>query len=133
MTDLGSQANKLRNDVSDEARQGASRIGAEAGNARDDLAADLSKLKGDIAAIQETLTKFVSNAGSEAYRTAKNVGETVTGQASQLASDAAATAQHQVRGMTAELEDMARTKPLGTIFGTLFVGIIIGMMTRGRN
>jgi hypothetical protein len=34
--------------------------------------------------------------------------------------------------LASELEGMARRNPLGTIAGALLVGVIIGMMSRGR-
>jgi hypothetical protein len=34
--------------------------------------------------------------------------------------------------LVSELEGMARRNPLGTIAGALLVGVIIGMISRGR-
>ena len=85
-----------------------------------------------MASIQQTLSKLASNAGSEAYKTAQSIGSTVASQVSDIASSAATGAQAQAKTFASELESMARRNPLGTIGGTLFVGIVIGMLSRGR-
>ena len=38
----------------------------------------------------------------------------------------------QVKTFASEMENMARKNPLGTIGATLLVGVVIGMMSRGR-
>lgn len=125
-------AASLKDDVSKEFSKGASRIADSADNATADLAKDMTKLKDDMAAIQQTLTKLASNAGNEAIRTAQNIGSTVADQVSDFAGQAANAAQAQAKTFASELEGMARRNPLGTIGGTLFVGIVIGMLSRGR-
>jgi hypothetical protein len=47
-------------------------------------------------------------------------------------SDLATSAKQHAKTFASELEATARRNPLGTIAGTLVVGVIIGMMTRGR-
>jgi ElaB/YqjD/DUF883 family membrane-anchored ribosome-binding protein len=41
-------------------------------------------------------------------------------------------ATEQAKTFAAELEGMARRNPLGTIAGAVLVGVVIGMMSRGR-
>ena len=132
MTDLATKTSNMRDDVSDEFSKGASRIANTANHANADLAKDMAKLKDDMASIQQTLAKLASNAGTEAYRTAQNIGATVADQVTDLASQAATSAQAQAKTFASELENTARRNPLGTIGGTLFVGIVIGMLSRGR-
>lgn len=132
MTDLATKTSSMRDDVSSEFNKGASRIAGTANEANADLAKDMAKLKDDMASIQQTLAKLASNAGGEAYRTAQNIGATVADQVTDLASQAATSAQNQAKTFASELEGMARRNPLGTIGGTLFVGIVIGMLSRGR-
>jgi hypothetical protein len=45
----------------------------------------------------------------------------------------ASSAKDQVKTVASELEAMARRNPLGALAGTLVVGLIIGMMSRGRS
>jgi ElaB/YqjD/DUF883 family membrane-anchored ribosome-binding protein len=47
-------------------------------------------------------------------------------------SELATSAKAQVKTFASELEAMARRNPLGTIAGALLVGVVIGMMSRGR-
>ena len=64
-------------------------------------------------------------------RTAQNIGSTVADQVTDYASNAASSVQAQAKTFASELETMARRNPLGTIGGTLIVGIVIGMLSRG--
>ncbi len=131
MNDLATKASSLKDDVSDEFSKGASRIAKTADHAGSDLTKDMAKLKDDMASIQHTLAKLASNAGNEAVRTAQNIGSTVADQVTDYASNAASSVQAQAKTFASELETMARRNPLGTIGGTLFVGIVIGMLSRG--
>ena len=132
MSDVAAQANNLKDNVSDRLDRGATKIASQVDSASGDLKEDMRKLKEDMASIQQTLTKLASNAGSEAYKTAQSIGSTVASQVSDMASQAAAGAQEQAKTFASELEGMARRNPFGTIGGTLVVGILIGMMSRGR-
>jgi ElaB/YqjD/DUF883 family membrane-anchored ribosome-binding protein len=122
MTDLATKTSNIKDDVGNEFNKGAARIASSANEATGDLSKDMAKLKDDMA----------SNAGNEAVRTAQSIGSTVADQVSDLASQAATSAQAQAKTFASELEGMARRNPLGTIGGTLFVGIVIGMLSRGR-
>ena len=51
----------------------------------------------------------------------------------EVASDVAASAKEQVKTFASEVENMARKNPLGTIGATLLVGVVLGMMSRGRS
>jgi ElaB/YqjD/DUF883 family membrane-anchored ribosome-binding protein len=81
----------------------------------------------------------VPSRAGEAAKTIRDIGETVAAQvgtaASGLAdksSEFATSAKVQAKTFASELEAMARRNPLGTIAGALLVGIVIGMMSRGR-
>lgn len=132
MSDVAAQAGNLKDDVGDRLNRSASKISDQADAAGGDLREDMRRLKDDMASIQQTLSKLASNAGSEAYKTAQSFGSTPASQVSDMASHAAAGAQEQAKTFASELEGVARRNPLGTIGGTLVVGILIGMMSRGR-
>ena len=109
------------------------------GTSRDSLAEDVSSLRQDMAKMQEILSKFIGEAGGQAARTARNVGHTVAAQlgstASGLAttgSDMASSATEQFKTVTNELEGIARKNPLGALAGALVIGIVIGLIARGR-
>jgi ElaB/YqjD/DUF883 family membrane-anchored ribosome-binding protein len=99
----------------------------------------LSQLSREVASLKETFALLASHAGGEAAKKMRNVGEAVASQVGDTASgvadtgsDLAASAKRHVKTFASELEAMARRNPLGTIAGTLAVGVIVGMMSRGR-
>ena len=131
-TTATAKAENLRDDVTSQFNKGAEKIADKANDATNDLAIDMQNLKADMVSIQQTLTKLASGAGTEAYKTAQNIGATVASQASDIASSAVNSAQEQAKTFASELEIRARANPLGTIGATLVVGIVIGMLSRGR-
>ena len=105
----------------------------------DRLTEDVSSLRADINKMNDILSKFVSEAGGQAARTARNVGHTVASQVSTTAgglatssADVASSATEQLKTFAAELEGIARKNPLGALAGALAVGIVIGLIVRGR-
>jgi ElaB/YqjD/DUF883 family membrane-anchored ribosome-binding protein len=135
----GKGVEALKDKVGDALDRGKSGLADSAYAAGDSLNDDVAKLREDMAAIQKTLSKFASEAGNEAVKTAQNVGSAVASQvgdvASQVgaaASEYASQASQQVKTFASEMETMARKNPLGTIGATLLVGVVIGMMSRGR-
>ena len=110
-----------------------------AGAARDRLAEDVSGLRAEMNRMSESLSKFASEAGGQAARTARNVGQAVASQVGSTASGIASTsaemassATEQVKTLATELEGIARKNPLGALAGALAVGIVIGLIVRGR-
>jgi len=109
------------------------------GASRDSLAEDVSSLREDMAKMRDILSRFTSEAGGQAARTARNVGQTVALQVGSTASgiastgaDMAASATQQFKTFTNELEDIARKNPLGALAGALCLGLVIGLIARGR-
>ena|ERR1051325_7594815 len=126
-----SRVDTLRSDVGNALERGRSSIADSAQTAGTDLASDVNKLRADIASIQQTMSKFVSEAGGEASRTAQSVGSAVASQIGGVASDMASATTAQAKTFASELEIMARKNPLATIGLTLLTGVIIGMISRG--
>lgn len=122
----------LKDKVGDALDRGKSGIADSVHATGDSLADDMAKLRQDMATIQQTLSKFVSEAGGEAVKTAQSVGSAVASQVSEVATDMANSAKEQAKTFASEMENMARRNPLGTIGATLLVGVVIGMMSRGR-
>ena len=49
-----------------------------------------------------------------------------------MSSDLATSAKEHAKTFASELEGMAKRNPLGTLAGALVVGVVIGLMSRGR-
>jgi ElaB/YqjD/DUF883 family membrane-anchored ribosome-binding protein len=126
-------AESLRDNVGDALDRGKSDLSLSADEARRAFGDDVSKLKADLLSLQKTVAGFAVEAGGTAASTAKDVGQAVASQVGSVASDAAAAATDQVKTLASELEGMARRNPLGTLAGTLAVGVVLGMMSRGRS
>ena len=106
---------------------------------RDGFGETLNQLRRDVASLKETFALLASQACGEAVRTMRNKSETVASQVGEAASGVASTrsdfatsAKQNAKTFASELEAMARRNPLGAIAGTLMVGIIVGMISRGR-
>ena len=99
----------------------------------------LGDLRRDMAKLTETLARFASQGGADAAKTVRSLSETLASQVSGAAggmadagSEFASSAKEHAKTFASELEGMARRNPLGTIAGALLVGVVIGMMSRGR-
>jgi ElaB/YqjD/DUF883 family membrane-anchored ribosome-binding protein len=131
-------AAEARNDIGAAVERGKSNITDAASAAGSDVADDLRSLRADVAKLQSTLASFASTVGTQTSIAAKDVGATVANQVSAVANEVAhsgaelaASATAQAKTFASELETMARKNPLGTLAGTLLVGVVIGMMSRG--
>ena len=100
----------------------------------------LSELHQDITSLKSTLSRFASQAGDEAAKTVRGASEALASQVgsaasgvADMSSDLATSAKEHAKTFASELEGMARRNPLGTIAGALVVGVVIGLMSRGRS
>lgn len=107
--------------------------------ANDRMSETMSQLSRDVASLKDTFALLASQAGGEAAKAFRNVGQTVASQVGSTASgvadagsDLASSAKERAKTFASELEGMARQNPLATIAGTLLVGVLIGFITRGR-
>jgi len=107
--------------------------------APDGLSAEMSNLRRDVASLKDTFARLASQVGGEVAKTARGMRQTVTSQVgsatsgvTDAGSELASAAKEHAKTFASELEGMARRNPLGTIAGALLVGVIIGMMSRGR-
>lgn len=109
------------------------------GPAESDRHDGVSELRREVASLKDTLARLASQAGGEAAKTVRNVTQTVASQVGDAASGAAdagselaASAKEHAKTLASDFEDMVRRNPLGTVAGALLVGVIFGMMSRGR-
>jgi ElaB/YqjD/DUF883 family membrane-anchored ribosome-binding protein len=86
--------------------------------------------------LRDSFARLASQASGEAAKTVRSMREAVTSQVGSVADaggELASSAKEQAKTFASELEGMARRNPLGTIAGALLVGVIIGIISRGRN
>jgi len=100
----------------------------------------LSELRQDMASLKSTISRFASQAGDDAAKTVRGASQNLAAQvgsaASEVAdmsSDLATSAKEHAKTFASELEGMARRNPLGTLAGALVIGVVLGMMSRGRS
>jgi ElaB/YqjD/DUF883 family membrane-anchored ribosome-binding protein len=105
----------------------------------DGMTETVSQLSRDVARLKDTFAQLLSQASDAGTKTVRDFSQTVASHVSSAASGAADTGSNLVgsakghaKTLASELEDMARRNPLGTIGGALLVGVVIGMMSRGR-
>jgi ElaB/YqjD/DUF883 family membrane-anchored ribosome-binding protein len=99
----------------------------------------LEELRREFVGLKDHVARFASQAGGEAAKSIRGVGASVAAQVGGAASgvtDAGSnlmsSVTEQSKTFAAEVEGMARRNPLGTITGAVLVGVVIGMMSRGR-
>ena len=115
-------------------------VSAETKKTTNEAATDLQALRDDLSNLKDTVTKLVSHAGSDAAKAARSatsgVANQVTDAASNIAergSELASVASDQVKSFASELEAMGRKNPLGTMAGAVMIGVLIGLIGRGRS
>jgi ElaB/YqjD/DUF883 family membrane-anchored ribosome-binding protein len=125
------------NAVSDSLNRGKDAVAGAATDAANSAGADLQAIRNDLNSLKDTLSRFMSQAGSEAVKSARQVTSNVAGQVGDVASDLAnrgsqlaSSAGDQAKTFAAELESMARRNPLGALAGAVAVGVLIGIMGR---
>ena len=104
----------------------------------DGLGEVMGQFSRDVASLKDTFTRLTSQLGDVGTKTARNVSQAVASQIGSATSvdtgsDLASSAREHAKTFASELEGMARRNPLGTIAGALMIGIVIGMMSRGRS
>src|SRR5215471_5811878 len=99
----------------------------------------LTELRQDITSLKNTLSRFATQSGDDATKTVRGASQTLAAQVGSAASgvadmstDLATSAKEHAKTFASELEGMAKRNPLGTLAGALVVGVVIGLMSRGR-
>jgi ElaB/YqjD/DUF883 family membrane-anchored ribosome-binding protein len=133
-----------RPSVGESLSRGKDALGNVAAGAMADASSDFEALRNDLASLKNTLTRFMTEAGGEAARSAREVSSSMAGhvgdvaghvgdKASDLADKGAqfaATTGEQAKGLAADLEAFARRNPLGALASAVAVGFILGLWGR---
>jgi ElaB/YqjD/DUF883 family membrane-anchored ribosome-binding protein len=125
------------NSVGDTLNRGKDAIGDAANDAARSSGTDLQAIQNDLNSLKETLSRFMSQAGTQAVKSARDATSNLAGQVGDAASDLAdrgsqlvSSAGDQAKTFASELEVMARRNPLGTLAGAVAIGVLIGIMGR---
>jgi ElaB/YqjD/DUF883 family membrane-anchored ribosome-binding protein len=112
--------------------------GGRAGH--DGLSEEINKLRQDVVSVKDSFARLAFQAGSEAAKTVRSLSQTAVSQVGSAASGAAdagselvSSTKEHAKTFASELEGMARRNLLGTIVGAVVVGVVIGMISRGRS
>lgn len=104
------------------------------------VAVDLKTLREDLSHLTNTVKSLVTQKKDELVGSARDMGSNMAAQvgdtAAQLAnrsSEFANSASQQAKTFASEVEAMGRANPLGAMAAALLVGVLIGLVGRGRN
>jgi ElaB/YqjD/DUF883 family membrane-anchored ribosome-binding protein len=126
-------AEKAVGAVADSLSRGKDAVTSAASDASAAAEDNLTALRSDLTGLKDTVGQFLSRAGTETAKSAREIAGHVGATASDLAergSNVTSAATDQAKTMASELEKITRGNPLGAIAGALVVGIVIGMMGR---
>jgi ElaB/YqjD/DUF883 family membrane-anchored ribosome-binding protein len=126
-------AEKTAGAVASSMSRGKEAVTSAASDATAGAEDNLKALWSDLTDLKDTVAQFISRAGNETAKSAREIAGHVSATASDLAergSNAALAATDQAKTMASEFEKLARGNPLGAMAGALVVGVVIGMMGR---
>ena len=123
--------------VAESMARGREAIGTAATEAMESAGSDWLSLRSDLNEVKDKVTKYMSQAGREATKTARDITSDVAshagGVANSLAGNGAemvAAANVHAKAAASDLESMVRRNPIGAIAGAAMVGIFIGLLGR---
>jgi ElaB/YqjD/DUF883 family membrane-anchored ribosome-binding protein len=123
--------------ISESVARGKEAIGTAATEAMSSAGTDLQSLRTDLNSLKDTLAKFMSQAGVEAAKSAREVTSNVAGQVGDVTTDLAdkgaalvSAASDHAKSFGSELENMARRNPIAVLAGAAVIGVLIGLMGR---
>ena len=131
----GSRSSDLantRDDVTDALGRSKEGLSNAASSLASNASIDVESLRGDLNNLKDTVSQFISQAGE----VSSSVANQVSGAASDLAergANVASAAKDQAKSFASELEAMGRRNPLGAMAAAVMVGVLIGLISRGRN
>jgi ElaB/YqjD/DUF883 family membrane-anchored ribosome-binding protein len=125
------------NSVGDALDRGRDGISDAANEAAKSTGSDLQAIQNDLNSLKDTVSRFMSQAGTQVVKSARDATSNLAGQVGDAASDLAdrgsqlvSSAGDQAKTLASELEAMARRNPLGTLAGAVAIGMLIGIMGR---
>jgi ElaB/YqjD/DUF883 family membrane-anchored ribosome-binding protein len=107
-------------------------LGGAATDALEAAATDLESLRQDLKGLKETLATFMSEAGSEAVKSTRDVSEALKAEGADVVADVATKAAERGKSLMGEFEALARRNPLGMLAGAVVIGIVLASWGRWR-
>ena len=98
---------------------------------KDGASIDVENLRRDLNSLRDTVSRFLSQAGEVSSSVASQVGDAASSLAGSGA-DMASAAKEQAKTFASELESIGRRNPLGAMAAAFMVGVLIGLIGRGR-
>ena len=121
-----------KDSANDALNRGKESIANAASSLASNASYDLDGLRKDLNSLKDTVSKFVSQAGDVSSSVATKVGNAASSLA-ESGSDIASAATDRAKSFASELEGMGRRNPLGAMAAALLVGVMIGVISRGRS
>jgi ElaB/YqjD/DUF883 family membrane-anchored ribosome-binding protein len=121
-----------RDNVTDALNRGKAALFDAASSLASDASNDVESLRRDLNSLKDTVSRFISQTGE----VSSSVANQVSGAASDLAergASVASAAKDQAKTFASELETMGRRNPLGAMAAAVMVGVLIGLVSRGRS
>ncbi len=101
---------------------------------------DIKSLREELQTLKNSMAAVSSHAASSTMGMASDAAAAVSSKVSDAASmisgktaDVASAASSGVQSLSGEIEVMTRRNPLAALAGAAVLGMLIGMMSRGRN
>ena len=99
--------------------------------AAEDASTDVEGLRRDLNSLSNTISRFLSQAGEVSSSVASQAGDAASSFAESGANMASAAKEH-AKTIASELENMGRRNPLGAMAVAFVVGVLVGLIGRGR-
>jgi hypothetical protein len=113
----GSHHSELRSEES-------SKTSIDLDQLRDFVTTDFQAVRSDLDELKNALTDFVTHASRRVVGAASNAAD--------KSAVVASRASNQVKTLGSELETVARENPIGAMSAALALGVLIGLVGRGR-
>lgn len=127
-----SDTSTARETLSDPFNRGKEGLSDATSGLASNASTDFEGLRKELNSLKDTVSRFIDQAGEVWTSVANQVG----GAASDLAErgvNAASAAKEQAKTFASELETMGRRNPLGAMAAAVMIGVLVGLISRGRS
>jgi ElaB/YqjD/DUF883 family membrane-anchored ribosome-binding protein len=97
------------------------------------VAVDLKTLREDLSHLTNTVKALVTQKKDELVGSARDISSNMAAQVGDTAAQLANRGSEQAKTFASEVEAIGRANPLGAMAAALLVGVLIGLIGRGRS